>query len=175
MSGISFSSNYKPSQQRKSLNILSTQEQDTLDKQKIMIIEDNKDVAGFLDLAVQALGYETIMASDGRTALKLLRHTTPAMILLDMYLPDISGAEILQHVRTTSSLQQIRVVVLTGESQTLSQEVIKQANFTLIKPVDFQTFSQLIIRIAQSQPSSNQSAPCLQVVQNVAYGDYLYE
>ncbi|MEJ2748193.1 MAG: response regulator, partial [Anaerolineae bacterium] len=143
-----------------------------MDKQKIMIIEDNEGVAGFLDFSVQTLGYETIIACDGRTALKFLRHTTPAMILLDIYLPDISGAEILQHVRTTDSLQQVPVIVLTGESQNLSQEVIKQANFTLIKPIEYHTLSQLIIRIAQSQPSSSQNAPSLQEAWNDEYGDY---
>jgi CheY-like chemotaxis protein len=79
------------------------------------------------------------------------------MILLDMFLPDISGAEILQHVRATSSLQKVPVVVLTGESQTLSQEVEELANVTLVKPIDFQTLSQLILRITQSQPPSNLS------------------
>jgi CheY-like chemotaxis protein len=146
-----------------------------VDKQKIMIIEDNKDVAGFLDFSVQILGYDTIIARDGITALKFLRHTTPAIILLDMYLPDINGAEILRHIRTTSSLQQMPVIVLTGESQTLSQEVIKQANFTLIKPIEYHTLSQLITRITQSQPSSSQNVPARQAVWDVDYSDSLYE
>lgn len=134
-----------------------------MNQQKIMIIEDNKNVAGFLDFSVQTLGYETIIALDGITALKLLRHTTPAMILLDIYLPDINGTEILHYVRTTSSLQQVPVIVLTGESQALSQEVIKQANFTLIKPIEYHTLSQLINRIAESQPSGSRNIPSVQV------------
>ncbi len=128
-----------------------------MDKQKIIIIEDNKDVAGFLDFTVQTLGYEAIIAYNGIGALKFLHHTTPAMILLDMFLPDITGAEILQHVRATNSLQHVPVVVLTGESQTLSQEVKELANFTLIKPIDYHTLSRLIPRISQSQPPSNLS------------------
>jgi DNA-binding response OmpR family regulator len=128
-----------------------------VDKQKIIIIEDNNDVAGFLNFTVRTLGYEAIMACNGIVALEFLHHTTPAMILLDMFLPDISGAEILQHVRATSSLQKVPVVVLTGESQTLSQEVEELANVTLVKPIDFQTLSQLILRITQSQPPSNLS------------------
>jgi CheY-like chemotaxis protein len=137
-----------------------------MNKQKIIIVEDNKDVAGFLEFTVQSLGYETIMAYDGITALKCLRHTTPAMILLDMFLPDINGTEILLHVRTTSALQHVPVIVLTGESQTLSQEVIKQANFSLIKPIDYLTLSQLLIRIGQSQPPANQNATSLQAAGN---------
>ncbi len=115
-----------------------------------MIVEDNKDVASYLDYAVRSLGYETVMAYDGTAAFDLLRHMIPDMILLDMYLPDVNGDEILCHVRAKDRLQQIPVVVLTGEVRTLNQEVKMLANFTLIKPIDFEILSQLITRIAHS-------------------------
>ena len=126
-----------------------------MDKQKILIVEDNRDVAGFLEFTVQSLGYEAIIAGDGIGALKFLHHTTPVMILLDMYLPDITGADILQHVRATNALQAVPVIVLTGVSHTLSREVKELANFTLIKPIEYHIISQLILRIAKSPPRSD--------------------
>ncbi|MCP4421858.1 MAG: response regulator [Chloroflexi bacterium] len=124
-----------------------------MDKLNVVIIEDDKDVAGFLDFTVQSLGYETAVSYNGAAALDSLRQTTPDLILLDMVLPDINGDEILRHVRADDRLKHMPVVVLTGESRTLNKEVEKQANFVLVKPIDFQTLSQLITRLTNLSPA----------------------
>ncbi|MCP4415926.1 MAG: response regulator [Chloroflexi bacterium] len=118
-------------------------------KLKVVIIEDDKDVAGFLDLTVQSLGYETIVLYNGAAALDLLRQTTPDLILLDMLLPGINGDEILRHVRADDQLKQVPVGVLTGESRSVNEEVEKQANFVLVKPIDFKTLSRLITHVTK--------------------------
>jgi DNA-binding response OmpR family regulator len=115
---------------------------------KIVIIEDDKDVASFLDLAVQNLGYETAVAHNGKSGISLIQETTPDLILLDLHLPEISGDEILRLVRADEKLHSIPVIVLTGESYMLNPEVEELANFTLVKPIDVRVLSQLISKVA---------------------------
>ena len=114
---------------------------------KIVIIEDDKDVASFIELAVQNLGYETAVSYNGRTGLALIQETRPDLILLDLHLPEINGDEILHLMRTSDELCSIPAIILTGESAMLKPEVEEQANFTLVKPSDVRVLSQLISQI----------------------------
>jgi DNA-binding response OmpR family regulator len=114
---------------------------------KIVIVEDDKDIASFLELAVQNLGYETAVAHDGQSGLSLIQKTRPNLILLDLHLPEVSGNEILRRVRADDALHSVPVIVLTGESYMLKPAVEAQANFTLVKPIDVRVLSQLISQI----------------------------
>ena len=117
---------------------------------KIVIIEDDKDVASFLELAVQNLGYETAVSYDGKSGLSLIQETSPDLILLDLHLPGVNGDEILRLVRADDELCSVPVIVLTGESYMLKSEIEEQANFTLVKPIDVRVLSQLISQIDHS-------------------------
>jgi len=117
---------------------------------KIVIIEDDKDVASFLELAVQNLGYETAVCYDGKSGLSLIQKTLPGLILLDLHLPERNGDEILRLIRADDELSSVPVIVLTGESYMLKPEVEEQANFTLVKPIDVRVLSQLISQIDPS-------------------------
>ncbi len=117
---------------------------------KIVIIEDDKDVASFLELAVQNLGYETAVSYDGKSGLSLIQETSPDLILLDLHLPGVNGDEILRLVRADDELCSVPVIVLTGESYMLKSEIEVQANFTLVKPIDVRVLSQLISQIDHS-------------------------
>ena len=121
-----------------------------MDKLKAVIIEDSKDVASFLDFSIQALGYDTAVAYDGAAALDLLKQGTPDLILLDMQLPKVSGDAVLRWVRSKDQLRQVPVVVLTGVSRMLNDEVEDLASFALIKPIDYRTLSTLVSRIGQA-------------------------
>ena len=113
----------------------------------IVIIEDDKDVASFLEFAVQNLGYETAVSYDGKSGLALIRQTRPDLILLDLHLPEINGDEILRLMRADDELCSVPVIILTGQSSMLKPEVEEQANFTLVKPIDVRVLSQLISQI----------------------------
>ena len=60
-----------------------------------LIIEDNQDQAEILAMALQAAGFETEIIQDGYEALRRLEAIVPDMVVLDMYLPRVSGTGIL--------------------------------------------------------------------------------
>ena len=58
---------------------------------KILVVEDEKDIRNLIIYALKAKSYETISADDGEQAIKLLRKSKPDLVILDWMLPSVSG------------------------------------------------------------------------------------
>ena len=111
-----------------------------------MIIEDDKDLADiFSDTLIEA-DFETEIVRDGRTALERLAATVPDVVVLDMNLPFVSGAEIMEKIRADNRLEKTRVIVATANPQIASM-VQDQADLILIKPVGFRQLLDLATRL----------------------------
>ncbi len=82
---------------------------------RILIVEDEKPVAGFLQKSFEAEHYEVDVALDGRQALALLGERQYNLVVLDLNLPEISGLEVLKSVRTRS--QGLPVLALTSRRE----------------------------------------------------------
>jgi two-component system KDP operon response regulator KdpE len=67
--------------------------------QKILIIEDDPGILNYLKTTVEAAGYETVTATDGKLALHMITSHCPDCILLDLGLPDMDGSDIITSVR----------------------------------------------------------------------------
>src|SRR2546430_14430482 len=67
-------------------------------KAKILIVDDQPDIVTVLRDRLEALGYDTVEASDGLRALKMLERETPAVMLLDLEMPRLSGLEVLKRL-----------------------------------------------------------------------------
>ena len=83
-------------------------------RKRLLIVEDNPaELLGIKEL----LGYqdiEVVTAENGREALAMLREQPTDCVVLDLKLPDMSGFELLQHIRQADALTQVPVVVFTG-------------------------------------------------------------
>ena len=84
---------------------------------KITIVEDDVPIREMYLLKLQALGYDVSTANDGASALHVLEHEKPDLILLDIKLPHLPGDEVLKRVRATDWGQHIKVIVLTNISK----------------------------------------------------------
>ncbi len=86
-------------------------------KQKIAIIEDETAIAGMYQFKLQQSGYEVRCAVNGKQGLELIESFRPALILLDLMLPEVTGDVVLQKIRATDWGKDIKVVVLTNISK----------------------------------------------------------
>jgi DNA-binding response OmpR family regulator len=86
--------------------------------QKITIVEDDESIRNMYVLKLKAAGYDVSTANDGASALHVLEHIQPDLILLDIRLPHLPGSEVLKRVRNTNWGQSIKVIVLTNISKT---------------------------------------------------------
>lgn len=82
--------------------------------QKIVIIEDNEQLADIYKTRLEIIGYECHLAYNGITGLYHTQVTKPDLILLDMMIPDISGDEVLRILRKTDWGKDIKVIVISN-------------------------------------------------------------
>lgn len=81
---------------------------------KILLVDDSKTLLHENERVLHKAGYEVICAEDGISALKMAHERKPQLILLDMILPQMSGPEVLEHLKHDASTADIPVVVLSS-------------------------------------------------------------
>ena len=81
---------------------------------KILIVEDEKPIVKLLKYNLEQNGYATLVASDGETALSLVRHSKPDLVLLDLMLPKIDGLEVCKSIRKNGN---IPIIMLTAKRE----------------------------------------------------------
>jgi CheY-like chemotaxis protein len=82
--------------------------------QKILVVDDDKDIQRLLALRLGSAGYETAFASDGITAISAARQEAPDLIVLDLGLPAGDGFSVLERLQALPQLASIPVIVLTA-------------------------------------------------------------
>jgi chemotaxis family two-component system response regulator Rcp1 len=122
----------------------------------ILLVEDNDaDVVLVREALKDAKVYNNLhVVNDGEQALDFLRHdssinpakSTPGLILLDLYMPKLSGMEVLEAIKNDPKLRTIPVVMMTSsrEESDVVQAYELQANCYVIKPVDFEQMITVI-------------------------------
>lgn len=85
-----------------------------IDQPLILIVEDEKDIARFIELELQAEGYRTEVAYDGITGLSRFRETNPNLVVMDLMLPVMDGLEVARRIRKTSN---VPIVILTAKDR----------------------------------------------------------
>jgi DNA-binding response OmpR family regulator len=83
-------------------------------KYRILVVDDERRMVGFIRLNLEQDGFEVVEAYDGSTALERLRDSLPDLVLLDVMMPDIDGFEVL---RTIREISQVPVIMLTAKSE----------------------------------------------------------
>ena len=78
----------------------------------VLVVDDEANLRRVLSGEIQAMGYRVQQAPDGKTALSLATAEEPAVVVLDLQLPDLSGLEVLSQLKTTHPL--VEVILLTG-------------------------------------------------------------
>ncbi|MBV8080438.1 MAG: response regulator transcription factor [Actinobacteria bacterium] len=87
-------------------------------KGKILVVDDDPDIRTLLAELLGRAGYETEQAADGRTALRRLYEAPPALVVLDVSMPDMDGYQTLERIR---DLSDVPVLMLTARTQELEK------------------------------------------------------
>lgn len=124
---------------------------------RILLVEDNpNDVKLTLEAFAEChLANEVVAVRDGQEALDYLhrqgdyaerQHGHPAVILLDLKLPKVSGMEVLRRIKTDPGLKTIPVVIMTSsrEERDVAEGYALGVNAYVVKPVDFPSFVEAV-------------------------------
>ena len=96
-------------------------------KEKILVIEDDKNISKLLKYNLEKEGYEAKIAKSGELALKCLDEENFGLILLDIMLPKMDGFEVCRNIKHNRRLASIPIIMLTAKEQ----EVDKVVGFEL--------------------------------------------
>jgi len=121
-------------------------------QRRVLVVDDNRDIAESLAIILSENGHEVRMAHDGPTALEVAQAFGPQVVLLDIGLPGIDGYGVARRMRKLPELDGALLVALTGYGQPEERRRAEEAGFDihLVKPVDLQTVIELMNRTATS-------------------------
>ena len=89
---------------------------------KVMLVEDDNNLREIYEARLQAEGYTIVTAHDGEEALTVAKNERPDLIISDVMMPKISGFEMLDILRNTEGLKDVKVIMLTALGQSDDQQ-----------------------------------------------------
>ena len=111
-----------------------------------LVIEDDQKLADIFAQALIVAGFETEIIGDGQAALERLAISIPALVVLDLQLPSVSGDKILQRIRADERLARTRVLLATADDR-LAERLRKDSDMVLLKPISFSQLRDLAARL----------------------------
>ncbi|OGW79869.1 MAG: hypothetical protein A3G33_02540 [Omnitrophica bacterium RIFCSPLOWO2_12_FULL_44_17] len=81
---------------------------------KILVVDDDKDAIDVISLRLTSCGYDVISANDGREAIEKAKKELPGLIIMDIVLPEMNGAEVAICLKQEPKTKHIPIIFLTG-------------------------------------------------------------
>ena len=107
-------------------------------KKTITIVEDEPFIIEALSFILEKEGFMVKSISDGAKAIEFIKDTEPDLVILDIMLPNVSGMKILEDIRSTKSISELPVLMLTAKGQKKDRRAAEGAgvNKFMTKPFD---------------------------------------
>lgn len=90
-------------------------------KHRVLVVEDEDNIAIALDYLMSREGYEHERIASGAGAVARIRATHPDLVLLDVMLPEVSGYEICQDVRLDPALSDVKILMMTARGSAIER------------------------------------------------------
>jgi len=118
----------------------------------VMIVDDAKDTVGMVKKLLESEGYGTMDAYNGKEAIKLLKKTKekPDLMLLDMFMPEMSGREVCERIREDEELKKLKVAFFTVAAfSEQGKQTLKDLNVSdyIVKPFDIDDLLRRVHRM----------------------------
>lgn len=116
---------------------------------QILVVEDEHPVARLIEVNLESAGYEVRVAANGAEALAALAEELPALMVLDVVMPQLDGFEVLRHLKSDPETADLPVVMLTARSdeQSIFQGWAEGVHCYMTKPFDPRDLLLLVERM----------------------------
>ena len=105
---------------------------------KVLIVEDEEPIANAYKIVLEQAGYEVMVANQAESGIHMAQSEKPAVVLLDIMLPNVNGLEMLKRLDLKKSLPNTRVIALSNvESQTIIDEALNLGAVDFLRKVDY--------------------------------------
>lgn len=85
-------------------------------KRRILVVEDEKDIAELVRFNLEQDGFAVVTATDGEDALEALRKSAPTLVILDLMLPGMTGLEVCRRIRSDPATAALPIMMLTAKA-----------------------------------------------------------
>jgi len=110
----------------------------TADEPLLIVVDDDVDIAHFVEVNLTLEGYRVLLAHDGEAALELIERHQPALAIVDLMMPKIDGLELTRRLRANPLTAPMPIIMLTARGMTVDKVVglTAGADDYLVKPFD---------------------------------------
>ena len=122
--------------------------------QKILLLDDNKDLLQIVQIILKGQGYDTVLASRIEEAVQKIKIHKPALILMDVFISDQDGREFCNQLKHDGETSNIRVIMMSGYDNSLGLMSQAGADDFMQKPFDY---TDLLSRVQKQMCYSNQA------------------
>ena len=118
------------------------------DAPTILVVDDDLANLALAEALLQAEGFQVRVAIDAPSTFKVLKTVTPALILMDIQLPEMDGWELTRKLKADPATREIPVIAITAYGKSGDEKKAKQAGFVefLAKPVSTRDLPQIVRR-----------------------------
>ncbi|HEV7923194.1 MAG TPA: response regulator [Thermoanaerobaculia bacterium] len=102
----------------------------------ILVVDDDGPILLLMRNLLREFGFDAVVASSGAAALDSARAQPPQLALLDLHMPGMSGPEVVQALRAEPGLEQLPILILSGEPLAPAELQAIGANGSVLKPFD---------------------------------------
>ncbi len=120
---------------------------------RILVADDDPFIRRLVVFTLKKRGYEILEASDGASALKLARQEKPALVVLDVLMPGMTGLEVTQTLSQDPATAQIPIVILSANAQQtdIDAGLASGATAYLVKPFEPKMLGERVAKILAKQ------------------------
>ena len=126
---------------------------------RILVVDDNVDLARSLAMLLEISGYDVRTFHDGPSALEAALVDPPDVVVLDIGLPGFDGFEVARRIRQNPTLKDIVLIAMTGYARDTERQRSQEAGFDhhLVKPVDFDEVEKILAAVSQRTSASQRT------------------
>ena len=119
----------------------------TANGKKILVVDDEQQLALAVKIRLQSVGYEVVTASDGQQGLELVEKERPDLVILDVLMPNMDGYSCLREINARFGRGKVPVIVLTARDRMKDLFELEGIADYVIKPFDHE---DLLVRIERA-------------------------
>jgi len=133
---------------------------------KVLIVDDEPDVARYLAMVLRANGFSPVVADSVESGLKIVDELEPDLVCLDIMMPRESGISMYRRLRQSQKTRRIPVIIISGAEQEvkfdfrayLPEESIPEPDCYMEKPIDVEKYLGAVERLIGSETSAGGDA-----------------
>jgi len=151
--------------------ITSLQGEYAMQKQKLLLIEDEEDIADLIRLQAEISGYKFSHAADGLNGYEAIIKEKPDLIILDLMLPGQNGLEVCRKVKANGDLRHIPIIMISAKSEETDVVLGLElgADDYVTKPFSPRVLLSRVKAVTRRHEEGEKSSP------TVAFGDFVLE